>query len=346
MTRIAIAYDDYGLVAPESAPGVLSEAAVLDCVAEIEDACRAAGWETCRIEVGSGRGRGADWHRRLFADLQRAHPDAVVNFVESVNGDARLEVAACWLLELAGIPYTGAPPRALALALEKVVAKSLLQSAGLPVARGFMMETGNETVPKDLRWPLFVKPSREDASNGIAQESVVETVKALRARVKLIGGEFRQPCLVEEYVDGREINVSLLGEGRSLRALPLAEIDFTGYPEGSRHIVTFDAKWNLTSAEYHGSVSVAAQELPDGMEDRITEIAMAAHRVIGLRDYARVDMRLDPERGPVILEVNPNPDCSSDAGLTRTAERAGISHRQLLQRIIRCALERRARAAA
>ena len=344
MTRIAIAYDDFGLVAPETAPGFASEAAVVDSVTEVEDACAAVGWETVRIEVGSGRGRSSDWHRRFLEDLATLRPDAVVNFVESVNGDARLEVAACWLMELSGVPYTGASPRGLGLALEKSVTKSLLQSAGLPVARGVLLETGDEPLP-DLRWPLIAKPSREDASNGITQESVASDEVSLRRRVKRVIEEFRQPVLVEEYVDGREVNVALLGDGAALEVLPLAEIDFSGYPAGLHRIVTYDAKWNLSSVEYKGSVSVAARALPPHLEESVRSIAIAAHRVMDLRDYARIDMRLHPERGPVVLEVNPNPDCSSGAGLALTAARAGIGHQELLRRIIRCALVRGPRAA-
>ena len=345
MTRIAIAYDDFGLVAPETAPGFASEAAVLDSVIEVEDACHAAGWETVRIEVGSGRGRGASWHQRLLGDIESLKPDAVVNFVESVNGDARLEVAACWMLELSGVPYTGAPPRALGLSLEKTVAKALMQAAGLPVARGFLMERGDEPMPGGMAWPLIAKPSREDASNGISQASVCEDEGSLRARVRQVIADFKQPVLIEEYVEGREINVSLLGDGGTLRVLPLAEIDFSGYPEGLRRIVTYDAKWNTTSVEYTGSVSGPTGELPAGMEERIREIAIAAHGLVGLRDYARVDMRLHPQRGPVVLEVNPNPDCSSGTGLALTAARAGIPHAELLTRIVGFALERGPRAA-
>lgn len=343
-TRIAIAYDDFGLVAPETAAGFASEAAVVDSVSEVEDACAAAGWESARVEVGSGRGRSAAWHERLLSELHDLKPDAVVNFVESVNGDARLEVAACWIFELSGIPYTGASPRALGLSLEKAVAKALLQAAGLPVSRGFVMETGDEPVPA-LHWPLIAKPSREDASNGITQESVCADEGSLRRRVRRVIEEFKQPVLVEEYVDGREVNVALLGEGTELQVLPLAEIDFSGYPSGLHRIVTYDAKWNLSSVEYTGSVSVAARPLPAGVEESIRRFALAAHRIIGLRDYARVDMRVHPERGPVILEVNPNPDCSSGTGLALTAARAGIPHQELLQRIIRFALARGARAA-
>lgn len=345
MTRIAIAYDDYGLVAPETAPGFFSEAAVLGSVAQVERACEQAGWETCRIEVGSGGGRWPAWHRRLLDDLDATKPDAVVNFVESVNGDARLEVAACWLLELSGVPYTGAGPRALGLALEKAVAKSLLAAAGVPVARGMLMETGDEPLVSGLRWPLIVKPSREDASNGITQASVVEDEAALRARARKVIADYRQPVLVEEYVEGREINVALLGAGATLEVLPLAEIDFSGYPPGLRRIVTYDAKWNETSVEYSGSVSVAARNMTASMTREIDAIARESHRVIGLRDYARVDLRVDSERGPVVLEVNPNPDCSEGAGLALTAKRAGISHPELIQRIIRLALERGSRVA-
>lgn len=339
MTQVAIAYDDFGLVAADDAPGIESAVATLEAVESVERACASAGWRTTRIEVGSGRpAYSRRWHEALLADIDAAQPDVIVNLIESVDGDSRLEIAACWILELARIPYTGAPPRALALALEKPVTKAVLQSRGVPVARGVVLENGDEPLPP-LRWPLIVKPVREDGSNGITQESVVGDERALRERARWVHRTFGQAALAEEYVDGREINVAILGD-RSLEVLPLAEIDFTGFPEGSRRIVTYDAKWNEGSAECLGTASVGAAPLDAGVHEEIVRTALVAHRAVGVRDYARIDMRLDPERGPLVLEVNPNPDCTPGAGLCRTAERAGISHEELIQRIVRSAIER------
>jgi D-alanine-D-alanine ligase len=341
MTRVAIAHDDWGLVCPKDAAGMHSELAVIEAVVAVETACRDAGWETCRIVVGSrGSDAGRGWARHLVADLEREQPDVVLNLIESVDGISSLEVAAAWLLELSGVPYTGAPPRALQLALDKSIAKAVLAARGVPVAAGLVMETGDEPLPPRLRWPLIVKPVREDGSNGITQDSVVADEAALRRRVAQVVAEFLQPALVEEYVDGREINVAMLGEGDSLEMLPLAEIDFAGYPEGRRRIVTYDAKWDPGSQEYTGTVSVAAKDMDEGLRKRLAAVALAAHRAIGVRDYARVDIRLDPERGPIVLEVNPNPDISPDAGIARTAARVGMSHSALVQRIVNMAIER------
>jgi len=341
MTRVAIAHDDWGLVAPKDAAGMHSELAVIEAVVAVEAACHDAGWETCRIVVGSrGTEPGRGWARHLVGDLEREQPDVVLNLIESVDGISSLEVAGAWLLELSGLPYTGAPPRALQLALDKSVAKAVLAARGVPVAGGLVMETGEEPLPKHLRWPLIVKPVREDGSNGVTQDSVVSDEATLRLRVQQVVAEFLQPALVEEYIEGREINVALLGEGDTLELLPLAEIDFGGYPDGYRPIVTYDAKWNPDSQEYTGSVSVAAKAMDEGTRERVSSVALAAHRAIGVRDYARVDIRLDPERGPIVLEVNPNPDISPDAGIARTAGRVGMSHAALVQRIVNMAIER------
>lgn len=281
----------------------------------------------------------------LLAAVRAADAACWFNLCESLRGDARLEAAVAWLLELEGVAYTGSPPRALALALEKPLCRAALREAGVPVPRGAVLARPDDPLAGPApprpgrRW--IVKPAREDASHGVALESVVAGEAAARARAAWVIETFRQPALVEEWIDGRELNVSLLeGPDGALEVLPLAEIDFSAWPAGAPRVVTYDAKWRPDSPEYRGSPSVAAGPLEPALAARVREVARAAFRAVGLRDYGRVDLRLCPADGPLVIDVNPNPDLSPDAGLARAAARGGLPHDDLCRTLVDRALAR------
>ncbi len=281
--------------------------------------------------------------RRTLASLDAARADVVFHLAESIGGEARLEAAAAWLLEWARIPYTGSGPVALTVALEKPRARAVLAAAGVPLPAGFVLERPDDPLPvtfTNTRGAWIVKPAREDASHGIELESVVRDERALRARAEHVIRTYRQGALVEEFVDGREFNVSLLADDAGLVVLPPGEIDYTEFPAGAPRLVTFRAKWDPESAEYRGSPAKAADDLHPGLERTLRERALAAFRAIGLSGYGRIDLRLSPERGPLVLDVNPNPDLSPDAGLARAAARGGLRYEQLIERIVRDALRR------
>jgi D-alanine-D-alanine ligase len=309
----------------------LAVQAVGDEADAIEHACRANGWTPVAIEATTEPDR-------TLANLREARVDVVFQLVESIGGDARFEAAAEWLLEWARIPYTGTGPIATTIALQKPLARAVLIAHGVPVPRGFVVEQAGFALPDaflaqaSARW--IVKPSREDASHGIAIESVVRGERELRARAEYVLDRYRQPALVEEFVDGREFNASILGEGAGAHVLPLAEIDYSGFPKGAPALVTFNAKWDPASPEYQGSMPVAATNVAPELEVAIQDAAVRAYNAIGLRGYGRIDVRVHPERGPLVLDVNPNPDISPDAGLARAAERGGLSYAQLIARII------------
>jgi D-alanine-D-alanine ligase len=303
----------------------------------IENACEANGWTPVALEAGRDPAR-------TLAALREARCDVVFQLAESIAGDARLEAAAAWLLEWAGIPYTGSGPIAITLALQKPLARAVLVSRGVPVPDGFVLERADGDLPpvfargKDRRW--IVKPSREDASHGISEKSVVAGERGLRERAAHVIATYRQPALVEEFVDGREINVSILGNGADAELLPIAEIDWTGFPDGLPRIVTFSAKWDTKSAEYKGSTPVPPRDLTEELEGDIRRRARAAYDALDLAGYGRVDMRVHPDRGPLVIDVNPNPDISPDAGLAKAAARGGITYEELLARIVRAAQAR------
>jgi D-alanine-D-alanine ligase len=237
-----------------------------------------------------------------------------------------------------GIPYTGSDPDALSSALYKDRVKQRLIQAGVPTPLGTLITRPDD--PCDLPFPLIVKPAREDGSAGIWSRSVVHDEASLRERVAEVINLFKAPCLVEQYLEGREFNVALLGYPQA-RVLPLQEIDFSLLPSEQPHIVSYDAKWRTGSIEDLGTQPVMHPELPPGQAARLRRAATEAARAVGVRDYGRVDVRLTPAGIPYVIDVNPNCDLSPDAGDARAAQSVGIDYPALTRLLVRYALRRR-----
>jgi len=199
--------------------------------------------------------------------------------------------------------------------------------------------------PFDLAFPVIVKPTREDGSVGIDAASVVHDERALRERVAERTARHAQPVLVERFVEGRELNVALFGFPNA-RVLPLQEIDFGELPAGAPRIVTYDAKWRSGSADDRGTRPVILPSLPSAVAARVRRVAALAFAAVGVRDYGRVDVRLDASGAPFVVDVNPNCDLSPDAGLSRAASAVGMDHTALVRLLVRYAMKRRATAAA
>jgi D-alanine-D-alanine ligase len=329
--RVAVAYsidvDPSGVVEDS-----LLASCGLESVEAIESACVEAGWTAWRVAVSADLPGAVE-------ELERRRPDVVFSLVESIRDEARLEPGMAYLLEWLGIPYTGAPPLALSLALHKPVARAVLQSVGIAVPNGVVLERPDDPLA-DLRYPLIVKPSREDASLGISNASVVHDEATARERVRFVVDRFAEPALVEEFADGRELNVSLLGPTDDPTVLPMREIDFDLPPHLPR-VVGYEAKWMPDTPEYRGTPSIRALDLDPGLAGEVESISRAAYRAIGLRDYGRVDLRLDPARGPLVVDVNPNPELlPGTGGIAGAALDSGQSFSELVRYIVEQAISR------
>ena len=270
--------------------------------------------------------------------LNEIEPDCAFNLCESLAGDTRLESAVPLVLELLGVPFTGSPPDALRHALYKDRVKRRLLEAGIPTPRAVVMTRATDPCP--LEFPAIVKPVREDGSVGITSKSVVHDEAELRARVAEIVETLRQPCLVEQFVPGRELNVALFGYPAA-RVLPLSEIDFSGLPAGCPPIVCYDAKWSEGSPEDIGTRPVLHPQLPGNVAARVRRVAVEAFRAIGMRDYGRIDIRLAASGIPYVIDVNPNCDLSPSAGMARAAAAVGMDYSALVKLLVRYALRRR-----
>lgn len=265
---------------------------------------------------------------RWFAACRRA--DLVFNLCEGVNGIAAWEDHVVATLEFAGIPYTGCGLWTVAACRRKSVANLLLAHAGLSVPRWTI---AHGTIEDDFPLPAIVKPAAEDASAGLDRLSVVTDRKSLKARVAAMTEQF-DDVLVQQYIAGREFNVGFVGD----RAMPIAEIDFTGMPEGSWPILTYAAKWDTGSAEDVGSRPVCPAQISQRLTDRLTRAAETAWRTMQGKGYGRVDLRVDDTGRVWVLEVNPNPDLTDAAGLSRMAKVAGWEYPELVRRIAEVAL--------
>jgi D-alanine-D-alanine ligase len=307
-------------------------AAVRDNVNEVRDVLRLRGHEVETVAVRLGDFRWLSRCRRS---------DLVVNLCEGVNGHARYEDYVVAALELTDAAFTGPRSWAISSCHRKHVANTLLQSAGVPVPKFFLAE-GNR-MPADAPLPAIVKPAAEDASVGIDRGAVCTTRKALRERVSGLL-ELFDDVMVQAYVPGREFNVGFVGDVM----LPISEIDFGRMPEGHWPIVTYAAKWDESHPEYVGTEPVCPAHIPADLARKIGKVARQAWKQMsGGEGYGRVDMRLDEQGQPWVIEVNPCPDLSSDAGLARMGRAHGWDYGELVMQIVDEALtrSRRTRAA-
>jgi D-alanine-D-alanine ligase len=269
---------------------------------------------------------------RLRAD----RPDLVFNLCESMAGDPRNEPTFVGLLDLFEIPYTGADLLSLASCLHKRRTKEILIARGIPTPPyRFLAEPAALDDPSldALDYPWFVKLAHEDASVGITQDNLVVGVEALRRRARELMAEHHQGVLAERFVDGRELNVTLIGNGGDLDMLPLHEIDFAAMPADRPRIVSYAAKWNERHVDYAGTKPVPLRGASPDLVVGVERVARAAWDALSLRDYGRIDLRVDAEGTPWVIDVNPNPDISPDAGVARAARIAGLSYSQLIARI-------------
>ena len=277
----------------------------------------------------------------LLKGLKASNPDAVFNLYEGLAQWGNTEAYFAGLLELLRVPFTGSPTQPLLLCRSKPLTKQLLAGAGLPTAPFFVVEDG--PVPRcRIKWPVIVKPGREDASVGIDQASVVTGQKQLEDRVEYIRATYGPSVLVERFVRGREFNVGLLERDGEVTTLPYSEILFV--PPADRPdlwpIVSFDAKWRPGTLEFTATPAKNPADVTPELYDRIATLSKKAFELVGCRDYARVDFRLDEDGEPFILEVNPNPCISPLAGLAAGLESAKIPYADFVLGLVRQALRR------
>ena len=277
--------------------------------------------------------------KTMIAGLEKQKPELVFNLCEMFGDDTGADLAVAGLLDLLGLRYTGSGPGELFLGQDKGLAKKIFAFEKIlyPDFAIFSNDAGLET-GGNLRMPLFVKPLRADASIGITGDSLVRDATALMKRVIMIHEKLNDSALVEEYIEGRELYVGVIGNGDP-EALPPMEMDFSGMPEGMPHIVDSKAKWSKRSAEYKGTKSVLP-DLPDELRARLQKVAVEAYRALRVRDYGRVDLRLTETGEIYVIEVNANCYLEKESEFATAAAAHGMEFPALVKRIADLAVER------
>jgi D-alanine-D-alanine ligase len=310
----------------------LQVATILEEYNAIVNALRSEGYETILFNI-------EDNLPRLYEFLSQDPPDIIFNLVEIFGGDARFESAIAGIFDLYRIPYTGADPFGLQLCQQKSIAKQVLLESGIATPGYRLLRTPKIPRSHGLRYPLIVKPGREDASLGVEPGSVVYNYRQLAARVTHIFEWFEPPILVEEFVPGKELHVAVLGN-QSPQVLPIIEFDFSGLPNDHPAIITYDVKWNPLDTAYHNVHAICPAQLEPEVEEIVRDLSIQAFQATMCRDYARIDIRLTEADVPYVLEVNPNPDLTESVSFMQSAERAGMSFSQTLAKIVELALAR------
>lgn len=327
--RVAVVYNEP--VLPAGHPDAISEADVVRVAKAVGAALAGNRFDPELVAAGPPVGR-------FVERLTRHGPHLIFNLVEGFGGTSAGATYLTGLLELLGVPYTGAPVEALAACQSKSRTKAILKDAGLPTARSVLI-AASEPLPC-IAWdsPMVVKPDGEDGSLGIDQASVVKSSAGMAERVERLRRDFGGAVLIESYLPGPEFNVGLIAVPDP-RALPVAQVLFA--PKGNDWpILTYDAKWDEGSEADLASPVVCPAPIERALAERLQLLALAAFRATGCRDYARVDFRLDARGDPMVLEVNPNPDLGPSAGWARAARAAGLDYEDAVAAIARTAWKR------
>lgn len=304
---------------------------VLVQVEAIEEALCEIGYPSRRIPFTRNLGE-------FVRTFQEEGIDVAFNLCETVDEVPCFAGHPAAVLELMGIPFSGSPSVALMSTTDKVMTKHLLKAWGIRTPDYLIYEGSAHFNTGYLRFPLIVKPRYEDASIGIDQESIFGSEKHLRQNIKRLYDRFG-PLMVEEYIEGREFNLSLFGYPEPA-IMPIAEIDFSAFPADMYSIVGYRAKWDASSFEYTHTPRIFPDELPGTLRKELNALARQCFRLFQLRDYARVDVRVDSRQKPSVLEVNANPCLSPDAGFVASMETDGIGYTEMVSRLLDFMIQR------
>ena len=336
--RSGVANDAGG---PLVATSVKSEATKTDTYAEwdtqetIEAVC-AALKERHRVTL-------IEANEEAYQRLRTVQPDVVFNIAEGLRGASR-EAQIPAMLEMLGIPYTGSDPVTLGLCLDKSRAKEILSHYRIPNSPFYVLSSLEELAKVQISFPAIVKPLHEGSSKGIYNTSVVSTTSELDAEVEKVIVEYGQPALVEKFLSGREFTVALLGNGSSVKTFPIVEVNFDSLPEGMNHVYSYEAKWILDQLDNPLDVHRCPALLEPELRQKIESMCRQAFRLLGCRDWCRIDVRLDEHGEPHIIELNPlpgilpNPD--EHSCYPQAARAAGMSYNQMINAVLDAALQR------
>jgi D-alanine-D-alanine ligase len=333
MLKVVLLYNLLERLQKGEEKDILAEGSIVEEIGAVQEAVQSLGHQSAVVAIREEILPVIHW-------LKEVRPDVVFNLCESVYGNSCWEMNIPALLDLFRIPYTGSPPLTLGLCQDKGKVKDILLSQGILTPRYRIFDRGVSPI-KGNTFPIIVKPLLEDGSLGISKESVVFDDEALNRQIRYVTEMYDQPALVEEFVDGRELNVGLLETNGKVGVLPISEIDYSEFPEGIPKICGYEAKWVEESTEYQKSRPVCPAPLEWVVQKRVEHIVLKVFRLFGCRDYARVDIRLDRNGKIYVLEVNPNPDISPNSGMTRAIKARGMTYVEFIGGVLERAHQRK-----
>jgi D-alanine-D-alanine ligase len=303
-----------------------------ETVNAIRDALVSGGHSVVMMEADEG----------FCVKLRKAKVDIVFNIAEGIRGESR-ESQVPVICEMLNIPYTGSGPLALALTLDKARTKEILAYHKIPTPAFQLFKSGRERVASNLEFPLIVKPVREGSSKGIKNNSVVRNRKELEERVRWSLEGYRQPVLVEQFLSGREFTVAIIGNNPP-RVLPVVEVLFDDLPQGVNKMDSYEAKWVWDDPKKPLDCLACPAKISKRMEHAITKVSLEAFKVLDCRDWSRLDIRLDDEGTPNVLEINalpgviPDPKCNSR--FPKAARTAGLDYNRMILGVLDAAVQR------
>ncbi len=300
-------------------------------VDEIAEVLRRAGHDVFLMVV--------DGSQECLAKLAKVQADLILNLVEAFGDDNTKEAHVAAYYELLGLRYTGSGPRGLALAMDKALTKKVVQFHGVRTPKFATVFRGRLDWAHDVDFPVIVKPVREDGSIGIGFSALVHSIKELMERIDQLHADFNHPVLIEQYIEGREIYVGVIGNAQP-EAFPPVELDLSHLPKGTPRIAGVEVKWQEGSRAYRGSKYRVPDGLPEAVVDRLQTAALTSFQALQLRDYARFDFRVAPDHKTYLIEANPNPYLHSGAEFIKGARASGRTHPQTIIEIVDLALSR------
>lgn len=276
----------------------------------------------------------------LLREVDEFKPDIIFNLVEVFGQKSYLDKNIASVLELLQIPYTGASPRNLLICCDKALTKTILNFHKIKVPQFYTFYRRRKVwLPRRIKTPLIVKPLSDEASRGLAQASIVEDQDSLIERVKFIHKNLDDDAIAEEYIEGRELYVSIMGNCR-LKVFPLRELKFGKFPETEPRIATYKAKWDYQYRKRWKIKNIFAEKLPQGAEEAIKKVSKRAYRALNMKSYARFDLRFTAEGKIYILEANANPSLDPDDEFAESAKKGGVEYQELIIKILKFAFKR------
>ena len=276
----------------------------------------------------------------LFEQIKENKPDVIFNMMEIFNGQTHLEKNMAAVLELLDIPFTGSSSGVLFLCNNKALSKKIFVHHKVKVSKFTPYYRGKRiVVPKKLRLPAVIKPLCEEASRGISQASIVDSVEGFVERIKFIHDNMQLDAIAEEYIEGREFYVNVFGY-KQITVLPAREMLFSNMPEGEPRIATYKAKWDDAYRKKWGIKSVAAAKISDELQVKMADVCKRAYRAMDMDSYVRFDIRVDAKDEVYIIEPNANPCIAKMDEIAQSALKAGMSYEDLIQKVLDLAVLR------